>query len=1572
MGYVLPGWLDEILDFIGINWPNVDEDDYREMADAMRELADAFDEHAGEAHGAVNRLLSSSEGWAVEALQEHWGKVKSSHLEQLPEVARLFADAMDVVADVIYGMKVKAEVELGVMAASVGVSIGLAFVTGGLSALIGAAEIAAMREVVRRIIKEAADQIVDQVMAMVTEPVAAKLEKMVTDAVLDLAAGAISPADGSGGGGGKGAAAMQLNSADGSAGGGPAGPAGGGAGRMRIDHGEYDKAAGHLGRLSESSLTRLSGSLDRASGANSRTRGKDPFTQGIDSVVDGATKGMKKAVERIIKHTGETIPKNLRDTSENHKRNEKSNEDALKKIMGGQDGKGPGGPSKGPAGGRGGAGAGTSLLNKALNDPRHHGVPLGARTCRNDPVDVATGQMVLPQTDLSLPGVLPLVFRRTHLSDYSFGVWFGPSWASTLDERIEVDIRNKAIWARDDGSLLVYDQLPTPAQPEVLPVEGPRIPLRRTSAFGSDVLEFSVTDARSGLTRYFAKTHPQGWRLWLVAIEDRNGNQVDIHRDTAGMPLSVTHNGGYDVQLAGDPDLGRIQTLSLRTPDGPESVAQVMSYGYDSAGNLVAVTNSSGVPLRFEYDGAGRLISWTDRNASTFHYVYDAVGRVTQTIGPEGFLSSTFTYDTANRITRYTDSTGATTVYQLNDHLQVTAETNPLGHTTRFAYDSRDRLLEHTDALGHTTRFERDDRGNLVSLTAADGARATAAFNELDLPVTITERGGLQRRYEYDTKGNPTAVVEADGARTHYTIDDRGHVTAIRDATGATTRIRNNAAGLPIEITAPSGARTTLTRDAFGRITAATDPLGHTVRQGWTVEGKPLWRELADGTREEWAWDGEGNLTSHTDRNGHTRTHTVTHFDRPASTHTTDGGDYRFTHDTELRLTTVTNAQGHQWHYHYDAAGRLTSETDFDGRTLTYEHDALGRLTRRTNAAGQTLTYERDTRGRVVRLQHDDGTASSITYDSTGHAVQITNAHARIELERDPTGRIVAETVNGHTLRRAYDVLGRPTHRRTPSGATSALTYDEQGLASYTAGEHTFRFERDPLGRETVRHLDGTLALHQHWDAVGRLTHQTLTGPHDTLLARAFTYHPDGTPRAIEDSLTGPRTYTTDPAGRITAVTARGWSERYAYNTAGDQTHSTLPNQAPGQDTSGERHYSGARITQAGRTRYTYDAQGRVTERRTTTLSGKTLTWTFAWDAEDRLTDVHAPRGTHWRYLYDALGRRIAKMRLTAEGRCEESTSYCWDGAQLAEQHSNGITLVWDYTGLRPLAQREAKTDPAQQEIDRRFFAIVTDLAGSPSDLIAPDGTVAWRGRSTAWGATQFQRAATAYTPLRYPGQYFDPETGLHYNVNRYYDPDLGRYITSDPLGLAPAVNPYAYVPNPFTFADPLGLAGCESDPTWGGRVVFTRDEHGRPFEMHATVSRDMLDEGTDARKSLRPPGFVHGTDHNQGRGHMLANRLGGSGDTLDNLFTITQNPTNSPHMRDLEASIYDAVKGPNGNDGEIVQYSVYLEYTDDRKDSVPKWITMEADGNRGFSLRADFENPDHAAQQVRRSRGIH
>ncbi|MGQ5640319.1 MULTISPECIES: hypothetical protein [unclassified Streptomyces] len=191
----------------------------------------------------MEQILASSKGWAVQSMQTHWNQVKAGHLDKIPELARLFADACDVVADIIFGMKTKAKAELAVMAGAVVLSIGAAFITGGLSAVLGAAEITAMRQLVKRILDEAADQIVYELIAKVTEPVNAKLEAMVEDTVLNLANDAFSlppdPAgagahagggDGGGHGHGHGHGGMQLASAGGgfvlaSAGGGGAGGA---------------------------------------------------------------------------------------------------------------------------------------------------------------------------------------------------------------------------------------------------------------------------------------------------------------------------------------------------------------------------------------------------------------------------------------------------------------------------------------------------------------------------------------------------------------------------------------------------------------------------------------------------------------------------------------------------------------------------------------------------------------------------------------------------------------------------------------------------------------------------------------------------------------------------------------------------------------------------------------------------------------------------------------------------------------------------------------------------------------------------------------------------------------------------------------------------------------------------------------------------------------------------------------------------------------------------------------------------------------------------------------------------
>lgn len=158
--------------------------------------------------------------------------------------------------------------------------------------------------------------------------------------------------------------------------------------------------------------------------------------------------------------------------------------------------------------------------------------------------------------------------------------------------------------------------------------------------------------------------------------------------------------------------------------------------------------------------------------------------------------------------------------------------------------------------------------------------------------------------------------------------------------------------------------------------------------------------------------------------------------------------------------------------------------------------------------------------------------------------------------------------------------------------------------------------------------------------------------------------------------------------------------------------------------------------------------------------------------------------------------------------------TFTWDGSVVCEQTTDAtglphpVTIIWDHDGLQPLLQLERIMDEkdSQQEFDRRFFAIVTDLVGTPTALIDEYGRRAWRARATIWGLTAWATNSSTYTPLRFPGQYADLETGLHYNYHRYYDPETACYTSQDPLGLAASPNPSAYVPNPLTGTDPLGL----------------------------------------------------------------------------------------------------------------------------------------------------------------------
>ncbi|MGH9059161.1 MAG: RHS repeat domain-containing protein, partial [Acidimicrobiales bacterium] len=392
-------------------------------------------------------------------------------------------------------------------------------------------------------------------------------------------------------------------------------------------------------------------------------------------------------------------------------------------------------------------------------------------------------------------------------------------------------------------------------------------------------------------------------------------------------------------------------------------------------------------------------------------------------------------------------------------------------------------------------------------------------------------------------------------------------------------------------------------------------------------------------------------------------------------------------------------------------------------------------------------------------------------------------------------------------------------------GVDSAWTFDDSGVAvSLAVAGHVVSFRYDPAGREIERTTDDGVALTQVFDAEHQLTGQTVTTPeHRVVQQRRYHYHPDGQLTAVEDAVSGPVQYRLDTAGRVTDVAAADGTEEYRYGPDGIVSEAHRP--VSGVPVAGFRSRDAHRFSAPLGGVYAYDRQGRLVSRQE--AGGA---WAYSWDPLDRLTGVRTPDGTTWRYHYDPLGRRIAKQRLTAGPAgpvVAEEVTFVWSGQHLVEQiHRDGqgrlLVLTWDHHPgtTRPVTQTEHLGEGV------RFFSFVTNPIGTPVDLVDSRGVLAWHGTTTLWGKAKPQRIAGTSTPLRFPGQYADDETGLHYNVFRYYDPATGRYLSQDPLGLAPAPDPVGYVPNPLLQADPLGL-GCGGSK----EVAGEGDGAARPHE---------------------------------------------------------------------------------------------------------------------------------------------
>ncbi|MEV0374118.1 hypothetical protein AB0I10_30665 [Streptomyces sp. NPDC050636] len=376
MGVVLPGWADEVLDLIGVSWPNVDEDDYREMANAMREFADDIDEGANEAHTAVQGLVSSAGGsLAVEALNAHWGKINGKHLKGLADCGRMAATAMDGVATLIEGAKIGALVQLGILAAEVIAAQVAAPFTFGLSELGALAATQATRVIVKRLFKEVCQQVAEQVISMALTPVEEALGAMVGDLVVQLGANALGVQEGvdlnqtakAGKEGftqgvqnakdsAKSAAdnPMELLSAGGSRGGSTGGSGGsggsgggggaGGSGGFSHDPDEHDRAVTGLESAGSTFRNKAGGKIGRAKSHHGRTRGKDAIADAANTMLDKVIDGIEDGAKKTAKHLDDNMARGVKQMAKNHHENDKGLADHFKGL--GKDGGSGGAPKR--------------------------------------------------------------------------------------------------------------------------------------------------------------------------------------------------------------------------------------------------------------------------------------------------------------------------------------------------------------------------------------------------------------------------------------------------------------------------------------------------------------------------------------------------------------------------------------------------------------------------------------------------------------------------------------------------------------------------------------------------------------------------------------------------------------------------------------------------------------------------------------------------------------------------------------------------------------------------------------------------------------------------------------------------------------------------------------------------------------------------------------------------------------------------------------------------------------------------------------------------------------------------
>lgn len=1037
-------------------------------------------------------------------------------------------------------------------------------------------------------------------------------------------------------------------------------------------------------------------------------------------------------------------------------------------------------------------------------DPNASALPNNKRCVDGHPVDLTSGAVVDEKTDLSLPGAIPLVWRRYYSSSRALertSLGRG-GWAHSFEQWVE-RVGDKTI-LRDDQGRDVYFPMLRPGERAFHRADRLTLEAREGGAF-------EVYSHATRLTRAFAPAEG-GERALLRSIRDAYGNVITL--DYTGDKLRrVIDTAGRDVRVKMTHG-GRIARIEVWVGD---SLEQWVDYTYAKMGELASATDCLGHAEHYGYDVDHRMVKATLKNGVSFYYAYDdETGWCKKTWGDDGLHTIEIAVDRERRITR-TGGNEQPRIIHWNEAGLVLREETPDGIVLReHEYDKDQYLLSSANGAGETTRYEHDERGNKVREVDPAG-NVTEWSYEDDLPVLRVGPDGLATRYEHDRSGLLRAVTYPSQLRYTMGYDERSHLCSIQiDGEVVASYVFDGSHNLVEEVNA-RGAKIVTSYDRLGRPIAQQDALGRIFGVDYDRLGRVVSNRRPDGTVTRSAYDPLGNPTRLTDELGqvteleYAGTGILTKLTRP------DGAAWRLQYTAREALRRIENPKGESYEFAYDSAGRLVKEVTFDGRALRYQYSAAGEVARVDYPDHTFRAFEHDPWGGMVREESSDG---PITFerDVMGRAIKATveqrGRSVVTVFERDRLGNLVAEIQDGRRIQYTLDARGRRTARVMPDGATTRYRYDALGdLVSLYHDGHEILFERDLARRETARRTrSGSFEIKSEYDSMNRIIEQRVDVPTPgggvpkAIVQRLWQYDVAGRPKLVEDGRWGATSHRYDVLGQLVESARGSRRDVFAYDPAGSlQTLLDSLEPSPEGEPESCTIGGGGLLLRTPKARFEYDARGRRVSKLEGDDPAKPARTVYRWDCRDRLTSVLSPSGEQIVFTYDAYGRRVKKEVLDADGELRYSVDLLWDVDVVAAD-------VDSRYGTRCFVHAPGSFVPLLQAERGEVFGYVNDHLGTPKELIDATGHLVWAASHEAWGELRDVQQTSSIggrmvaTPFRLLGHYEDEETGLSCTRHRYFDPSVGRWCSPDPLGIHGGLNLFSLDGAPTTTVDPLGL----------------------------------------------------------------------------------------------------------------------------------------------------------------------